>query len=61
MTAKIDIEVEKVKLATADRKDLEQLERSNRPKATPNMRQRHALVIAELHRRDLVELQNFHK
>ena len=58
---KLDALAEKSRLIPMSRKELETLERTTRPCATPTMKQRHMLVVAELHSRDLIELQNFHK
>ena len=58
---KLDAIAEKSKLIGMSRKELETLERTTRSRATPTMKQRHMLVVAEIHSRDLNELQNFHK
>lgn len=49
----MDVDAERATIAAATTEQLEQLERTNRMKATPNMRQRYALVIDELKRRGL--------
>lgn len=41
--------IERFRMATT--KELEQLERTSRPRVTPNMRKRHTFVVAELKKR----------